>query len=112
MVQPVYVAIGVPDDTVRVMLEDAVVRPSTLAALQYQNRHFIAAWITVYGQAIRYSFRVDPIQGAAGVGFGHVLGTGGTLRLASGAAWDQFRMVNQVAQNDSEVHITLEFETR
>lgn len=104
----VYSFTGVPGTTTRIITDDEVVQLD--AALLAERTGFVAVEVTVAGNSIRYAFGVNPVQGAAAVGLGHVLPVNGSLRIANLAAARNLRMINQVAQSNAEITYTVEFE--
>lgn len=104
----VYSFTGVTGRTTKIITTDAVVMLDPVRL--NEKTGFISVEVTVAGNSIRYAFGINPVQGAAPVGLGHVLPVNGSLRISNKAAALNLRMINQVGQSNSEITYTVEFE--
>lgn len=89
--------------TAELVTADSVVQIPQ-AALD-EGDDFLAVTVTIGGNTARYSFNVVPTTA-----LGHIAIAGTVIRIADKASAKAFRVTNAVAQDNSEITYTCEFE--
>lgn len=101
---------GVPGETAIITCYDAYGELAQTAYTRDGNRA-IAMTITCEGHDIRFTLGdTFPIQGALGVGRGHVLFAGQSMKLNNPRAIQSFRFIQAAAGQQAYLQVTPEYE--